>query len=95
MTPARLARVRALSAELARLLAEHDAEDACPACDGDGEVASGEIDSDGDELPPVLCRRCGGTGRAKSIGKSTDPVVTDIDRARARRGLRRMGRLPR
>jgi len=34
----------------------------CPQCRGDGEVASGEVDEDGDELPPVGCPRCGGCG---------------------------------
>jgi hypothetical protein len=36
----------------------------CPSCRGGGDVASGEVDSDGDELPPVACPRCGGTGWA-------------------------------
>lgn len=38
----------------------------CPTCRGDGDVASGEVDEDGDERPPVLCPRCGGTGHAVS-----------------------------
>jgi hypothetical protein len=36
----------------------------CPRCCGYGEVASGRVDEDGDECPPVLCTRCGGTGHA-------------------------------
>jgi hypothetical protein len=39
-------------------------EQPCPRCRGDGDVASGEVDEDGDECPPVLCPRCGGTGHA-------------------------------
>ncbi len=34
----------------------------CAKCVGDGEVASGQVDEDGDGCPPVLCPRCGGTG---------------------------------
>lgn len=37
---------------------------ACPRCKGSGEVMSGEIDEDGDELPPVGCPRCECTGWA-------------------------------
>ncbi len=37
----------------------------CLTCDGFGEHASGKIDEDGDELPPVLCEACGGTGEAR------------------------------
>ena len=38
-------------------------EQPCPRCLGYGEVASECVDEDGDELPPRLCPRCGGTGR--------------------------------
>ena len=34
----------------------------CRECGGDGEVASRKVDEDGDECPPVVCGRCGGTG---------------------------------
>lgn len=38
----------------------------CSACEGGGEVPSGEVDEDGDELPPKGCEDCGGTGRDDS-----------------------------
>ena len=38
----------------------------CAQCGGDGDVPSGEVDEDGDERPPVMCPRCGGSG--------TDPL---------------------
>src|SRR4029077_2779769 len=34
----------------------------CAQCGGDGDVASGQVDEDGDQLAPVLCPRCGGSG---------------------------------
>jgi hypothetical protein len=34
----------------------------CNTCHSSGEVASGRVDEDGDELPPVICERCSGSG---------------------------------
>jgi DnaJ-class molecular chaperone len=57
----------------------------CPRCRGGGEVASNEVDEDGDERPPVGCPRCGGSGHALA-GMSRPGFVRASQTTKAKSG---------